>query len=328
MVLTFHPDKRMIKSSELAADLLSNFGILADPTRLRLLRLLEQHELTVNDLCDILNQRQSTISRHLKILVDQDWIRFRSQGTTHLYRMLLDELSAPARKLWLLAREQSDSWATLAQDQLRLRRRLKQRDVDSQSFFASTAGQWDQLRAQLYGHGFVPATIAALLPRDYVIADLGCGTGFLSQILAGHVQKIYAVDHSPAMLKAAGKQLADFSNVEILRSDLATVPIQDAQCDAAILSLVLTYLSEPTPVLREMARIIKPGSKAIIVDLLPHDRDDFRRELGQTSLGISADNLSQMLREVGFAKININPLAPEPNAKGPALFLAAAEKAA
>ncbi|HEY1684590.1 MAG TPA: metalloregulator ArsR/SmtB family transcription factor [Tepidisphaeraceae bacterium] len=318
----------MIKSSEAAADLLSNFGILADPTRLRLLRLLEQHELTVNDLCDILNQRQSTISRHLKILVDQDWIRFRSQGTTHLYRMLLDELSAPARKLWLLAREQSDNWATLAQDQLRLRRRLKQRDVDSQSFFASTAGQWDQLRAQLYGHGFLPATIAALLPRNYVIADLGCGTGFLAQILAGQVQKIYAVDHSPAMLKAAGKQLADFSNVEILRSDLAAIPIQDGQCDAAILSLVLTYLSEPSLVVQEMGRILKAGGKAIIVDLLPHDRDDFRRELGQTSLGISADNLTQMLREAGFAKININPLAPEPNAKGPALFLATAEKAA
>jgi ubiquinone/menaquinone biosynthesis C-methylase UbiE/DNA-binding transcriptional ArsR family regulator len=318
----------MIKAGSSAAHLLSHLGALADGTRLRLLRLLEQHELTVNDLCDVMNLPQSTISRHLKILADQDWLRSRSQGTTHLYRMILDELSAPARKLWILAREQSDDWATLAQDQLRLRRRLKQRAGDSQSFFASTAGQWDALRGQLYGHAFIPASIAAMLPSSYTVADLGCGTGFLSQILAAHVQQVYAVDHSPAMLKAAAKALADFSNVEILRGDLGALPIENQQCDAAVVSLVLTYIADPASVLREMARILKPGGKAIIVDLLPHDRDDFRRELGQTSLGISVDLLTEMLRASLFTKINISPLPPEPSAKGPALFLATAERMA
>lgn len=316
----------MIKAGSSANQLFSHLGDLADPTRLRLLRLLEQHELTVNDLCDVLNLPQSTISRHLKILSDHDWLRSRTQGTMHLYRMILDELSAPARKLWLLSREQSQDWATLAQDQLRLRRRLKEREDDSQSFFASAAGQWDALRNQLYGQTFVAAAMAALLPSDSVIADLGCGTGFLSQLLAPHVKQIYAVDNSPAMLKTAAKTLAEFSNVQILRSELTALAIETHQCDVAIISLVLTYILDPSPVLAEMSRILKPGGKVVIVDLLPHDRDDFRRELGQTSLGISADKLTEMLRDNGFKRINVNPLPPEPSAKGPALFLATGEK--
>ena len=189
-------------------------------------------------------------------------------------------------------------------------------------------GQWDALRGQLYGQTFIPASIAALLPSTYTIADLGCGTGFLSHMLAPHVGRVYAVDHSPAMLKAAAKTLADFSNVEILRGDLAALPIENNQCDAAILSLVLTYIPDPSSVLREISRILKPGGKAIIVDLLPHDRDDFRRELGQTSLGISADLLTEMLRANSFTRINISSLPPEPSAKGPALFLATAERTA
>ncbi|HWB54936.1 MAG TPA: metalloregulator ArsR/SmtB family transcription factor [Tepidisphaeraceae bacterium] len=316
----------MVKTGTQAANLFAWMDALGDPTRLRLLRLLEHHELTVNDLCDILQLPQSTISRHLKVLADQDWLRSRTQATTHLYRMLLDELSAPARKLWILARQQSDDWATLAQDQLRLRRRLKQRAGDSQSFFASAAGQWDALRSQLYGHGFIAAAIGAMLPSTYTVADLGCGTGSFSQILAPHVKRVLAVDHSPAMLKTASKHLADFSNVEVIRAELTSLPIEDHSCDAAVLSLVLTYIDDPAAVLGEMARILKPGGKAIIVDLLPHDRDDFRRELGQISLGFSPESLGSLLQNCSLTKINISPLPPEPDAKGPALFLAVAEQ--
>src|SRR3954465_5786826 len=103
---------------------------LADPTRLRLLRLLERHELGVAELCDILQLPQSTVSRHLKVLADQKWVRSRREGTTRLYRMILDELTAPARRLWLLAREQTDDWTTLKQDEMRLDRVLRQREAE------------------------------------------------------------------------------------------------------------------------------------------------------------------------------------------------------
>src|SRR5437764_9716212 len=96
--------------------LLSWMEGLADPTRLRLLRLLERHELGVVELCEVLQSPQSTVSRHLKVLGDGGWVRGRREGTTNLYRMILDELEAPARRLWLLAREQTDTWPTVAQD--------------------------------------------------------------------------------------------------------------------------------------------------------------------------------------------------------------------
>src|SRR3954467_8483377 len=118
---------------------------LADGTRLRLLRLLERHELGVIDLCQILQLPQSTVSRHLKVLADQNFVHSRRSGTTHLYRTILDELEPPARKLWLVAREQTDSWATVHQDELRLERRLRHRDDnDAQAFFAGAAGKWDK----------------------------------------------------------------------------------------------------------------------------------------------------------------------------------------
>jgi ArsR family transcriptional regulator len=104
---------------------------LADPTRLRLLRLLEQHELGVVELCDVLQLPQSTVRRHLKVLADQGFVRNQRQGTTHLYRMPLDELDVSARRLWLLARDQTQAWATCRQDELRLERRLRDRQADS-----------------------------------------------------------------------------------------------------------------------------------------------------------------------------------------------------
>src|SRR5947207_10015816 len=102
--------------------LLGWMGSLADPTRLRLLRLLERHWLGVAELCDVLQLPQSTVSRHLKVLADEKWVRHRRQGTNHLYRTILDELDAAARRLWLLAREQTENWPASKQDRLRLDR--------------------------------------------------------------------------------------------------------------------------------------------------------------------------------------------------------------
>ena len=319
----------MVDSSKLSAtdSLLGWMEALSDPTRLRLLRLLERHELGVVELCDILQLPQSTVSRHLKVLGDQKWVRSRREGTTRLYRMILDELTAPARRLWLLAREQTESWATLKQDEMRLTRVLREREGDSQAFFAGAAAEWDRLRSELYGDAFSAAAMLALLPREFVVADLGCGTGQVSAALAPHVRQVIAVDNSPAMLKAAKKQTAEFANVDLRRGELSAVPIDDASCDAALLLLVLGYVPDPAGALREMSRILKPGAKAIIVDLLPHDRDDFRRRMGQQRLGFDRADLEHLMTSAGFASTGVRPLPPEPNVKGPALFVAVGTKA-
>ena len=316
----------MIKTRAQPEALLGRMEALSDPTRLRLLRLLERHELGVVELCDILQLPQSTVSRHLKVLADGAWVRSRKLGTTHLYRTILDELDPPTRKLWLLAREQTEGWATLQQDSLRLARRLRDRPRDSQDFFANAAARWDKLRRELYGQRFTHSAMLALLPPANVVADLGCGTGHLAAALAPHVKQVIGVDNSSAMLKAARKRVDELPNVELRQGDLESLPIESATCDAAMLILVLTYTTDPSLVLREMSRILKPAGRAVIVDLLPHDRDDFRRQMGQQHLGFDPADLTKLLTSAGFTSAIVRPLSPEPDAKGPALFLATAAR--
>ena len=157
----------MLKRSTKPDALLAWMDCLADEARLRLLRLLERNELSVAELCEVVQLPQSTVSRHLKVLADGFWVRSRSQGTAHLYRTVLDELDPVPRKLWLLAREQTENWATSHQDELRLQQTLRKRQSDPQSFFAGAAGQWDKLRGELYGQAFSTAALMALLPGRF-----------------------------------------------------------------------------------------------------------------------------------------------------------------
>ncbi len=299
---------------------------LGDATRLRMLRVLEPQELGVAEICDIAQLPQSTVSRHLKVLSEQGWVRCRREGTTNLYRMTLDELEPAARKLWLLAREEMGNWPTLAQDRLRLKRVLAHRQKDTQAFFASTAGQWDALRDELYGRSFGQAALLALLPSHWTVADLGCGTGAMVAQLAPRVARVIGVDQSAAMLAAARRKIGKADNVRLQRGDLEKLPIADATCDAALMVLVLSYAPRVEPALAEMARVLKPGGRAVVVDLLAHDRQDFRRLMGQQTAGFEVEALGKLLEQAGLTPTGITPLAAEPNVKGPALLLATAGK--
>ncbi len=308
------------------APLLGWMGSLADPTRLRLLRLLERQELGVADLCDVLQTPQSTVSRHLKTLADQGWVKSRRRGTAHLYRTLLDELDDPARQLWLVARGQTDDWATIRQDSLRLKRRLAQRDTAAaaRSFFSGKAGAWDDLRQRFYGHGWEQAAHLALLPADYTVADLGCGTGQTLAAVAPHVRRVIGVDNNAAMLAAAKQRVKGAANIDLRSGELDDLPLSNGEADAAVLSLVLSYLDDFADVLAEMSRVLDAGGRAVIVDLLPHDRDDFRRELGQLRPGVAEAELQAALAAANLTLTTYQPQPPD--GEGPALFVASAVK--
>lgn len=298
---------------------------LADPTRLRLLALLERHELGVVELCEVLRLPQSTVSRHLKILSGEGWLASRREGTAHLYRME-HGLDPAARRLWRMARAETEGWATLEQDGLRLARRLSSRREEADAFFAGAASEWEKLRGELYGAAFAGEVLLALLPRDLVVADLGCGTGDITLRLARHVRRVLAVDRSAAMLKAARRRVGALPNVELHRADLEALPLDDACCDAALLVLALTYVPEPERVLAEAARILRPGGVVALADLLRHDDDAFRRRMGQASLGFDSADLAALLARSGFGDSRCEPLAPAPGARGPALFIARAAR--
>jgi ArsR family transcriptional regulator len=136
------------------------------------------------------------------------------------------------------------------------------------------------------------------------------------------VSKAIGIDSSAAMLKAARSRTEGLSNVDLRRGDLTAIPIDDASCDAAMLLLVLTYVENVPAALKEVARILKPGGRVVIVDLLPHDRDDFRQQMGQQVMGFEPEQMERMIRDVGFEMSKTVSLSPEAGAIGPAMFLA------
>ncbi|MBM3771839.1 MAG: metalloregulator ArsR/SmtB family transcription factor [Acidimicrobiia bacterium] len=304
---------------------------LADPIRDRLLLLLERQELTVSELCAVTQLPQSTVSRHLKALGDSGWVTARTEGTSHRYAMARsvvvsppDRKDASAHRLWQLVREQVTGTASAAHDLRRLERILARRRARSREFFSSAATEWDRLRDELFGkHVFVSA-FAVLAGAEAVVGDLGCGTGQIAACLAPFVRRVIAVDASTEMLQAAQQRVAGSSNVELRRGELEALPIDDARLDLAFVTLVLHHVADPGAVLAEVARVLQPGGRLVVVDMLPHDRDAYRQQMGHVWLGFSEDQVATWLIDVGFEDCRIVPLAADPRAKGPGLFAASA----
>ena len=312
--------KRQIKT-----DLSALLSALAEPVRLRLMLVLEQEELSVGELADVVQLPQSTTSRHLKVLGDAGLLKRRSAGPATIFKLVLDDLPPEARALWLAVREQAGPVS--AEDAHRLAGVLAERKLDSQTFFGRIAGEWDQVRTHLFGAEFTLRALLALLPRRWTVADLGCGTGNASELLAPHVQRIIAVDSSEAMLAAARKRLAGLKNVQFLPGDLEKLPLQPASVDAVVCDLVLHHLERPAAAIAEMARVLRPdragaGGVALIVDMVEHKREDFRTAMGHRHLGFASGTISGWMNDAGFTDVRIQKMAADPEGRGPGLFVA------
>jgi ubiquinone/menaquinone biosynthesis C-methylase UbiE len=308
------------------AAIFDDLTALADATRSRMLLVLERHELTVSELCAVLQLPQSTVSRHLKTLADADWVTSRRDGTSRYYTLALDDRAPAPRRLWAILREQVGLTPGADQDARRLRVVLGRRQSKSQEFFASVAGQWDRLRQDLFGRASYLHALPGLLDPDWVIGDLGCGTGQVAAALAPFVKQVVAVDRSSDMLQAARRRVRDLPNVEVRRGDLEALPIQDGELDAATLLLVLHHLPEPAEALVEAARVLRPGGRLLISDMLPHDREAYRHQMGHVWLGFGEEALQRLLSNAGFDRARVAPLPADPDAKGPALFVASARR--
>ncbi len=301
---------------------------LADATRARLLRLVERHELAVAELCTVLQLPQSTVSRHLKVLVDDGWLTVRSEGTSRFYRLAATQLDPAARRLWALLREQTAQGGAAEQDERRLATVLAGRRTRSQAFFGSAAGQWDRLRREMYGERFDLVGLAGLLEAEWVVGDLGCGTGQIAETLAPFVRQVIAVETSRAMLAAAKRRLDGLANVELRRGELEALPIDDGGLDAAVICLVLHHVAEPPAVLSEAARALQHGGRLLLIDMLQHDRVEYREQMGHVWQGFAPAQVSEWLAQTGFEQVRVHPLPAPPATKGPALFAAAARRAA
>jgi len=308
------------------APILDHMSALSDQTRCRMLLLLERHELTVSELCAVLQMPQSSVSRHLKTLADDDWVASRRDGTSRFYSMPADDLDAGATRLWPLIREQVAATSAAGQDERRLRGVLTRRRAKSQEFFASAAAGWDRLRQDLYGDTFYMSAVLGLIDPNLLVGDLGCGTGQLTETVAPYVRQVIAVDAAEEMLDAARARLDGATNVEFRKGELESLPLRDGELDVAVLSLVLHYSPAPPKALSEAARVIRPGGRVLVVDMLPHEHEEYQQQMGHVWLGFSDKQMTRYLTSAGFADVRVRNLPASPDVGGPALFSAVAIK--
>ncbi len=304
--------------------ILDHMAALAESARCRLLLLLEDQELTVSNLCSVLQLPQSTVSRHLKTLLDRGWVQARPDRTRRLYHATVDELDPSARRLWDLAREELDGTAERRLDRQRLQSVLARSRTRSQEFFDASSDRWDAIRDELFGNHFYLFALAGMVPSESVVADLGCGTGTVAEALAPFVNNVIGVDASTSMLELAGQRLQRFDNVDLRVGELEALPLEDNQVDIATMILVLHHLEHPDEAIHEAARCLRPGGRILIVDMLPHDRTEYQKDRGHVWLGFSEDEINEFLEAAGFDAGRFHKLPPAPEAKGPNLFAVSA----
>jgi len=304
-----------------------DLSVLADPIRLRILCVLRREELGVGEIARTLGVPQSTASRHLKPLHEAGLVVRRGSGTRTLHAAATTA-TGPAAQLWSMAAERAQSDRTIEQDLERLQQVLAERRIDSVDFFGRVAGEWDAMRRTLFGELFIDEALCSLVPHDWVVADLGCGTGEVAERLAPLVKKVVLVDREPAMLEGARKRLKGSTNCEFRKGDLLDLPGRACEWDAAVAMLVLHHVEQPGRALKQVGRCLKSGGSVLVVDLAPHDQEGFRHRMGHAHLGFSETALAGYAAEAGMRLNRWRRLRPDTHCRGPGLFAAVLSKPA
>ncbi len=311
---------------EPSAAVFDRLGTLSDATRSRILLLLEGTELTVGEICSVLQQPQSTVSRHLRILADEGWVVARESGTSRFYTLVPGRLDPFARRLWKVVREQVAASSAAQQDTRRRDGVLNSRRVKMRSFFTGAAANWDEMRADLIGARTDLLALTDLLDDRWTVGDLGCGTGLLSQALAPVVGRVIAVDESGAMLTGARKRLASYDNVDVRSGSVEALPVEDGELDVALLFMVAHFILEPAKVLAEIRRALAPGGRLVMLDFTAHEREEYSLQMGHVWQGFTEEQVRSWVNDAGLSVVRCRVLPVDPKAKGPALFSLVARK--
>ena len=307
---------------------------LNDATRIRILALLEREELAVHELVRLLGVAQSTVSRHLSILREAQLVRERREGNTSFSRFE-PPAHGPWQAAWQLAREATRDDPVVADDLQRLEILLEERALQSRAWFDAVGPEWDRLRRVFHDDVQRARAIGRLVPSDMVVADIGTGTGILADELARSGVRVIAVDQSERMLETAARKLAErgVTGVDFRRGEATALPLDDGEADAAIAHMVLHYVASPAEAIREMARVVRPGGRVVIVDFAqpedgpPVERDWLRKDLGLLWHGFTRSRMSAWLAAAGLDQIAIEERAPAPGSRDiPSTFIASATR--
>lgn len=286
--------------------------LLADPTRLRLLALLEQEELSVAELQDILGLGQSRISSHLAQLKRAGAVGDRRSGKNVYYGLTPADGDAVRMKVRELTKALVAELPETAHDRTALKLALRKRQDKARAYFDELAGK--------FGRSYVPGrswqalahTLISLLPPQDV-ADLGAGEGTLSQLLAKTARKVIAVDNSPKMVEFGGKLASQhgFANLEYRLGDIEDPPIDKSSIDLAIFSQALHHAIHPARAIASANRILRKHGRVVILDLLSHRFERARELYADHWLGFSEVELHRLLEENGFSRIEVAVVARE-----------------
>ncbi len=293
----------------------SVFKALADPSRLRIARLLATMELAVGELAQVLGQSQPRVSRHVGILCDAGLAERRREGSWVFLRGAGGSeeagpvIAAIDRVLAIAEAEQPDFAKACADDRRKLAAIRAAREEAATSYFARHAGEWDELRALHSPDAQVERELAAALGSHDLgaLLDIGTGTGRMAELFAHASARIVALDRNLEMLRVARAKLQHLptAQIELVQGDFADLPFEAGSFDTVLLHQVLHFAADPAIALAEAARVTRPGGRIAIVDFAAHDHEELRIRHQHARLGFTDQQMQTLLRRAGFT-----PAAP------------------
>ncbi len=283
---------------------------LADPTRLRMMRLLAHMELAVGELAQVLGQSQPRVSRHIRILCDAGLAKRRKEGSWVFLNSAIgegrsDPLAGAAGQLLAVAELADPDFAARCSDDRRHLAAIRAaRETTAASYFARHAEQWDTLRALHSDDGAVEDALLNAIGADRLgsVLDVGTGTGRIAELIAASAQHVTAFDKSPEMLRVARARLQHLpgERVALAQGDFSALPFADAAFDTVLFHQVLHYAQEPEAVLAEAARVTRAGGRIAIADFAAHEHEDLRRLHAHARLGFGEAQMAALLNHAGF----------------------------
>jgi ubiquinone/menaquinone biosynthesis C-methylase UbiE len=289
-----------------------------EETRLRMLALLAEAELTVTDLTDILRQSQPRISRHLKLLAEAGLVDRHREGTWAFFRLAEHGGGAAVARALLDRLDPADP--VIARDRARLASVRAARAAAAQAYFRAHAAEWDRIRKLHVADEAVEAAIRqALAGKPFrSLLDLGTGTGRMLELFGAEIERGLGIDLSLDMLLLARDRLerAGLRNCSVRQGDIYDLPLPNDCFDAVILHQVLHFLDDGARAIREAARVLRPGGHLLVVDFAPHEQEFLREQYAHRRLGFAKETVTQWMSAAGLEPLMHRSLQPEPQSEG------------